>query len=186
MGSWRSAKAPSTPRARPRRKDFAGFDERQRLRQRTDVPPRKSSDPGEASDLSIAVEQLAEEVRVLRQAVDELRDDVVWAARQVLGAGYEASGQPPPRPVDPLAPDADPQPDCTPAAIEASDENQYCCDSPHLTWHGSPDAPGIACENCGFIVAEEGNILIWHEAKDQGPAAQEASSGSERQERLFD
>ena len=141
----------------------------------------------EANELSVAVTQLSEEVRVLRQAVDELRDDVVWAARQVLATGYEVSGQQPPRPVDPLAPDADYQPYRGSNAAETTDNNVYCCDSPRLAWQGAPDAPGVACENCGYLVAEEGNILIWRD--DPGSADNPSSDGSdaaiERQGNLF-
>jgi hypothetical protein len=121
---------------------------------------QRRSDNGE---LSVAVAQLSEEVRVLRQAVDELRDDVVWAARQVLGAGYEAAGQSPPRPVDPLAPDADYQEFRSPNHAETA-EVLHCCAAPRLAWHGASEAPGIACEHCGYQIAEEGNILIWRDA----------------------
>ena len=62
---------------------------------------------GDIQDLAIAVEQLTEETRLLRISLDELRDDVVWAARQVLATGYEVTGTPPPAPRDALAPDAD-------------------------------------------------------------------------------
>lgn len=140
------------------------------------------------SELTVAVTQLSEEARVLRMAVDELRDDVVWAARQVLAAGYEVSGQPPPRPVDPLAPDADCRPYRGPNAVESADENLYCCDSPRLAWHGAPDSPGIACTNCGYVVAEEGNILIWRD--DPGSPDNPSTDGStmpiERQGNLFE
>jgi hypothetical protein len=135
-----------------------------------------------AAELSTAVEQLAEEVRILRMAVDELRDDVVWAARQVLAAGYDVARERPPKPVDPLAPDAvGPISRMEPHALAG--ESAYCCESPHLAWHGSPDAPGIMCTNCGYLIAEEGNLLIW---RDEEEAADTATSPSQHQHDLFD
>ena len=144
----------------------------------------KASRRGEAKELPVAVVQLSEEVRVLRQAVDELRDDVVWAARQVLAAGYEVSEQPPPRPVDPLAPDADCQPDRTAVQRETVSESPaYCCESPCLLWRGVADAPGIVCGCCGFVVAEEGNIAIW---RDDSPEASDRATPVGQQQDLFD
>jgi hypothetical protein len=148
------------------------------------VAERKANRRDKATELSIAVTQLSEEVRILRMAVDELRDDVVWAARQVLAAGYEVSGQPSPQPVDPLAPDADYQPYCPQHPSELPDGLLYCCESPRLAWRGPPDLPGIACENCGYLVAEEGNIEIWR--------SESASEGSQsegpihQQQHMFD
>lgn len=42
----------------------------------------------ELHELTINIRQLQEETRLLRIAIDELRDDVVWAARNCLQAGY--------------------------------------------------------------------------------------------------
>ncbi len=60
---------------------------------------------GDVHDLAVVVRELVEEARLLRMSLDELRDDVIWAARQVLATGYQISGTPPPAPRDPLAPD---------------------------------------------------------------------------------
>jgi hypothetical protein len=59
-----------------------------------------------ASELAAAVERLTDEVHVLRQAVDDLREELLWELRQ-LRSGAES--KPPFRlasmPLDPLAPD---------------------------------------------------------------------------------
>lgn len=68
--------------------------------------PSNKITAGDIQDLAVAVEQLTEETRLLRMSLDELRDDVIWAARQVLATGYQAAGTSPPAPRDPLAPDA--------------------------------------------------------------------------------
>ena len=129
-------------------------------------PASPSAQSSEAHELSVPVDQLREELRVLRIAIDELRDDVVWAARQVLSAGYEvAPSQMPRRPLDPLAPDADyqyrmpasrqPHP-----SSENSEPSPYCCENPRLTWNGDPEAPGVACESCGYVIAEQGDVIV--------------------------
>jgi hypothetical protein len=107
-------------------------------------------------------------------SLDELRDDVVWAARQVLAAGYQVSGSPPPPPRDPLAPDMPvipPRRPEQPPAIEhamdgAAEAGPYCCDRPKLEWNGDPDAPGVACANCGYVFAENGSVAIWRDEAD--------------------
>jgi hypothetical protein len=44
------------------------------------------------------------------------------------------------------------------SSTDAEPEGQYCCSSPKLTWNGDPDTPGVACEHCGFMVAEDGAV----------------------------
>jgi len=166
----------------------------------TDAPDT-SITSGDVQDLAVAVEQLTEETRLLRMSLDELRDDVVWAARQVLAAGYQATGSAPPVPGDPLARDLGPsQPRSRPESLtvehamdrvtEGDEGAPYCCDRPRLAWNGDPDAPGVACENCGYVVADMGNVIIWRaESKDQPPRTPPPASpsASERQQgKLFD
>lgn len=158
------------------------------------LPPDRPTS-GDLQDLAIAVEQLTEETRLLRQALDELRDDVVWAARQVVATGYQGPGTPAPDPRDPLAPDmfpsvAVPRRDAPTAAARAGDqpdesaESPYCCDRPRLAWHGDPDAPGVACETCGYVIAENGSVVIWR-ADDDEPAGEDSRQPEPRQGNLF-
>jgi hypothetical protein len=154
---------------------------------------------GDAQELAVTVAQLTEETRLLRMSLDELRDDVVWAARQVLAAGHEvAPAQVPCKPIDPLAPDADfrqyPVHDGAPGGTSGGREPQrlddacesveYCCNAPRLTWNGDPDTPGIACESCGYIVAENGSIVIWRD--DSEPEPKPAARAQDRQSQLFE
>lgn len=142
---------------------------------------------GDIQDLAVAVEQLTEETRTLRQSIDDLRDDVVWAARQCLAAGYEVMGKPPPAPVDPLAPDADlHQPQAPRPSRDETDSAEYCCDCPRLTWNGNPDAPGIACENCGYVVAEMGQVAIWRDEPGTPATDTPAAEPEQRQGKLFE
>jgi hypothetical protein len=143
----------------------------------------------ELPDLAVAVEHLTEEVRILRQSLDELRDDVVWAARQVLAAGESIAPGQLRRQYDPLAPDAS-TPDAIAAAdirpAEGSNAAEYCCDAPRLTWNGDPDYPGIACANCGYIVAEQGSVAMWpHEAAIVPVAQEKPAADRQEQGTLF-
>jgi DNA-directed RNA polymerase subunit RPC12/RpoP len=78
-----------------------------------------------------------------------------------------------------------PTPSSTTSLPENQDEEaeqlEYCCSEPSLQWHGDPDTPGIACANCGYLIAEAGQVLIWRDtseeaaeepAKPQGPQQQ--------------
>ena len=44
-------------------------------------------------------------------------------------------------------------------AMDDSEQAVYCCDQPHLAWNGDPDSPGVACESCGYTVAEMGQLV---------------------------
>lgn len=39
-------------------------------------------------------------------------------------------------------------------------EAQFCCDAPDLQWTGDPHFPGVACMNCGYIVADCGSVVM--------------------------
>jgi hypothetical protein len=160
----------------------------------------KRPDSEHVHDLAVAVEQLTEETRLLRMSLDEMRDDVVWATRQVLAAGYQISGTPPPAPHDPLAPDAH-LPESQTAShpptmehamdrsLEDAESAPYCCDRPKLKWNGDPDAPGITCENCGYVIAENGSVVIWRDPEDQRRTPRiddSAPIAQPRQSNLFD
>lgn len=150
---------------------------------------------GDVQDLAVAVEQLTEETRLLRMSLDEIRDDVVWATRQVLASGYQVSGTPPPDPRDPLAPEMRP-PVSVPRrnaptvehAMNRADESlesPYCCDRPRLAWNGDPDAPGVACENCGYVIADNGSVVIWRD-EDEASTDGKPEEPEQRQGSLFE
>jgi hypothetical protein len=52
---------------------------------------------------------------------------------------------------------------------EEAEQLEYCCAEPSLQWHGDPDAPGIACAHCGYLIAEAGQVLIWRDATEEEP-----------------
>jgi hypothetical protein len=259
---------------------------------------RSADNASESSDLIAAVGELTDEINVLRQALDELRDDVMWTVRNALSPSgapmqltsipldptvrdfgarinalrpgdlpaetvpekhkpqtaatepvvtvaeddpeIEVSDNPPPTlsvrqfnydpehvPVIPYCcakPELewagehdDPSIVCAHCcetvavlpgnSIRRSPDNQtsapvsttplpenkdgdaeelgYCCEEPSLQWPGDPDAPGIACAHCGYLVAEVGQLLIWRDTteeepeKPQGPQQQTLWSADE-------
>jgi hypothetical protein len=147
---------------------------------------------GDVQDLAVAVEQLTEETRLLRMSLDELRDDVVWAARQVLAAGDAVLPGRLRRQCDPLAPDAgesaaaEPPPAIEHAMDdEAAETSPYCCDRPRLQWNGDPDAPGVACASCGYVIAENGSVVIWRDEPDETTMAETPAEPEQRQGQLF-
>jgi hypothetical protein len=44
---------------------------------------------------------------------------------------------------------------------KGTEEYSYCCSHPLLEWLGHPDMASIECANCGYIVAEEGQIILY-------------------------
>lgn len=68
-----------------------------------------------------------------------------------------------------------------PRALDEIESAEYCCDRPRLSWNGDPDAPSIACENCGYIVAEFGQV------RANAPATEKpAAEPQQRQGNLFE
>lgn len=68
---------------------------------------KRTTDGDSASESLTEISRLADEIHVLRQALDDLREELVWELRQLRTASQEA--RPPFRltsmPVDPTAPD---------------------------------------------------------------------------------
>jgi hypothetical protein len=154
---------------------------------------RRSSErpTGGDEDIAGAIRDLAEEVRVLRQAVDELREEVQYGVRNLVGRPV------PPRAPErtPVTVQVDAEQfgraiqrlgdgvperlnrqktvhveaEALAEAMEDVEELVYCCAQPKLVWYGDPDRPGIACENCGFPVAHEGDILCWQGPEEDSP-----------------
>ena len=152
--------------------------------------PKNPVTAGDVQDLAIAVEQLTEEARLLRMSLDELLDDVIWAARQVLTTGYQASGTAAPMPNDAFAHPGSTTPvteNGSGHSREVNEGGEYCCVSPRLTWSGDPDAPGVACENCGYVIAENGSVVIWRDeaSEPESTKAERQTEPEQRQGNLF-
>jgi hypothetical protein len=58
------------------------------------------------------------------------------------------------------------------------DETQFCCEAPDLQWTGGPQFPGVACQNCGYTVADCGSVVMQ-------PSPQADPEPKEEQRALF-
>ena len=192
-------------------------------------------------ELLDALGKLVDEVHVLREAVDELREEVQYGVRNLLDP--EGTMDRPRRitsmPSDPAAPDFAARvntyhPEDLPAesdteniscsilidgqqfaaaverlgpevadalacgetvpieagrlaeAMNGVEQFVYCCPQPNLEWYGDPDHPGIACANCGFPVAHEGDILCWREPGEEAkPPPEEQNPRDSKQREMF-
>lgn len=92
-----------------------------------------------------------------------------------------------------VAPDGRPMPLChhpvptapdtqtaTAPAEGLDDETQFCCEAPDLQWTGDPHFPGVACMNCGYIVADCGSVVM-----QPSPEADPDPEPQEQQRALF-
>lgn len=156
---------------------------------------RRSSErpTGSDEDIAGAIRDLAEEVRVLRQAVDELREEVQYGVRNLMErpepprrssptpAAVQVDAEQFGEAIRRLGKDVEQRlsqgetvhvgAEALAEAMEGVEELIYCCAQPKLVWYGDPERPGIACENCGFPVAHEGDILCWHKPEEDSPSS---------------
>ena len=42
-------------------------------------------------------------------------------------------------------------------------ELRTCCDNPQLHWLGSAANAAIECGSCGFVLADDGQLIDWHD-----------------------
>lgn len=148
--------------------------------------PPSETQPGQdlADRLENTIDRLAAEVRVIRDAIDELRTDIVHAIRNRLqGDAWgppQITSQPADTPVR-SAQSAPPSSHSVPEADEGEgveERIEYCCARPVLLWRGDPAMPSIECRTCGYIVAAEGELLIYRGDDGESENA-EATDGSE-------
>jgi len=57
-------------------------------------------------------------------------------------------------------------------AMDGVEQLVYCCEAPDLRWTGDPEHPGVACAECGYVVAENGEVVDYvTRGADHPPAA---------------
>lgn len=144
-----------------------------------------------------------QELASIRQALDGIRDDIAWWINNRRGdqwlpvepytampdaalasrpddqtndapsatARNHPRGTPPPQPLSKTA-----------AARNESldDDTQFCCEAPDLHWTGDPLRPGVACMNCGYVVADCGSVVM-----QPSPEADPDPEPKEQQRGLF-
>ncbi len=151
----------------------------------SDERPNDRLDEETITSLTAALDEVRDEMTGIRRVVDEIQGDVEWVARNRHADEWRPIQPITSLPLDPLAPDwaqrvnrftaADIPPtlrptgptivtnDVTGPPAKNDDEVEqpdFCCDSPHLSWTGDPDFPGVGCANCGYVVADCGSVVM--------------------------
>lgn len=145
-----------------------------------------------------------QELSAIREALDGIRQDIDWWINNHPGEQWLPVQPITSMPVDSAAPDwaerlnkltatdppensqskqrtprSAPLPD--PIATDGlDDETQFCCEAPELQWTGDPYFPGVACQNCGYIVADCGSVVM-----QPSPQADPDPEPKEEQRGLF-
>lgn len=63
-------------------------------------------------------------------------------------------------------------------AEEVGEILSYCCQTPRLVWSGDSDCPGVVCRSCGFVVAENGGLIVRTEEEIKEERKPRNSQGS--------
>lgn len=146
---------------------------------------RSSEQKGGDADVDRVIVNIdgLDELAAIREALDRIRDDLDWWMNNHRREQWLPVQPITSMPLDPLAPDwadrvnartaADlpekaprtwppPSPSSSAAAADEriDDETQFCCETPDLQWTGNPHVPGVACQNCGYIVADCGSVVM--------------------------
>lgn len=161
---------------------------------------RSSEQPTDSATVdrdSLSIEAL-EELSAIRETLDRIREDIDWSLKNQRREQWLPVQLITSMPADPLAPDwaerlnrftAADLPDSTASKHEPpqrhldtsdtpasalDDETQFCCEAPDLQWTGHPQSPGVACQNCGYIVADCGSVVMQPSAQaDPDPEPKE-------------
>jgi hypothetical protein len=171
------------------------------------MPTARDPSDGHEHAMERLTEQLdsvGQELAGIRETLDTIRDDIAWWLKNQRREQWLPVQPITSMPVDPAAPDwADRlnrftaadlsngiqqnQPDshsasAAPVPVEdgIDDESQFCCDGPDLQWMGNPELPGVACQNCGYIVADCGSVVM-----QPSPQADPEPEPKEQQRNLF-
>lgn len=160
----------------------------------------------DAGALQSLVEQLTDELVVVREALDELREEVAWSLRNLMD---NLPPQPPTilssMPADPTAQnwaerlnrfsgngDSYPLPTLSARAFSSPEGTavriRFCCERPELEWVGDADDPSIVCAACGEIVAvlpesrtdrQIREVMARHQAAVESTAFNQATSDTD-------
>lgn len=121
-----------------------------------------------------------DELVAIREALDGVRQDIDWWINNHRPEQWLPVQPVTTVPANLLAPTRDDRSSNLPAARELArvsptppppqtatapndspnEETQFCCEAPDLQWTGAPLFPGVACMNCGYIVADCGSVVM--------------------------
>lgn len=141
------------------------------------------TDGANADGVSVTIDGFAE-LSAIRETLDAIRDDIAWWINnhrddhwlpvqpiasmplQSLAPGWadtvhpRTAAEPPPNAnATRVAPAT--TSDAPRSSADGVDlETHFCCEAPELQWTGNPQFPGVACQNCGYIVADCGSVVM--------------------------
>lgn len=141
--------------------------------------PDRDADEPAAERVIVNIDGL-EELTAIREALDGIRQDIDWWINNHRREQWLPVQPVTTVPVDLLAPAHDdrssklpgareyaraiptpPRPQTSNAPNDSPNEaTQFCCAVPDLQWTGDPHFPGVACLNCGYIVADCGSVVM--------------------------
>lgn len=154
------------------------------------------------SDRVIVTIDGLEELSAIREALDDIRENLSWwlnnhrreqwlpvqpitsmpvdtaAADSAERLNTFAAGDPPENSPPTQRTRRSASPADSIATDHIDDETQFCCDAPDLRWTGDPHFPGVACRNCGYIVADCGSVVMQPSPEaDSDPEPREEQRG---------
>ena len=140
------------------------------------------------------VARLADEIRVLRDAVDELREKIWYG---ILNDKFPACAAPSPHDASTASCDAC---DSLETAVRSQirsemaqltdtlndfsldlqfvlrearspDQPRLCCKNPQLAWEGDLENAAVTCRSCGFVLADDGQLVDWNDPEQRADYA---------------
>ncbi len=110
-----------------------------------------TAEPEISHDYCDAVDRLTQQVQVVGDILDEIREELQWAVRNGELIRLDR--------ITATAEDwvARMKPDSLP---EDSEQIPFCCENPNLQWEGDSDHPGVSCKSCGYCVCENGALVV--------------------------
>lgn len=142
-----------------------------------------------------------QELTAIREALDGIRQDIDWwisnhrpeqwlpvqpvttVPADLLAPAHDdrSSTLPAAREHARATPTSKPRPQTSPGPNDSpNEETLFCCEAPHLQWTGDPQFPGVACRNCGYIIADCGSVVM-----QPSPEADPEPDPKDQQRALF-
>lgn len=51
------------------------------------------------------------------------------------------------------------------------DQPRLCCKNPQLAWEGDLENAAVACRSCGFVLADDGQLVDWNDPEQRADYA---------------
>jgi hypothetical protein len=167
--------------------------------------PDRDTDDASVERVIVNIDGL-DELSAIREALDGIREDIDWWIKNHRREQWAPIQRITSMPINPLAADWSERlneftaadlsgapahgrpkprtPEQAAMAEDIDDDRHFCCEQPDLQWTGDPPFPGVACQNCGYTVADCGSVVL-HPAPDDPPDAEANEPAGPAQQALF-